>query len=332
MHLLQPIRALALVVLSAAVTAVSTAAVQTPGKAEPRQGQREKLDSKDAGERICGLRDEIERIRFEMGRPKSSPPILEVRNAVPREIYSQALTLFQKASQLDFELTGERISAPEKQTTGIDLGLVSTVLDTVLARLLHVQANLGILPRPGPRQSGPECDSVDLFGEIVQLGRQLDLMLDRRLGPADVFEEVTLAVGYAARLLSRFPQAVRIPRVPRLERGKTPVDVYQCLLSCLSRVQDLAQAAGIPMLEIHTRAVHLENVVPSDVYDVSTLLVSELSFFHSVAPATEMPNERYFPGRRFPSHVYQRAGLLEAQLVELQKWAAARQDWLYSKR
>ena len=67
---------------------------------------------------------------------------------------------------------------------------------------------------------------------------------------------------------------------------------------------------------------------PSDVYDISSLLVAELAFLHQQAGTLDAPRPAYYPGRKFPSDVYQRAGQLKSQLDELQGLVKTRPAWL----
>ena len=71
-----------------------------------------------------------------------------------------------------------------------------------------------------------------------------------------------------------------------------------------------------------------EGVTPSDVYDMATLLISELDYLWTHAENAVSPRPAYYPGRKLPSHVYQRAGLLERQLAELEKLVEATPSWL----
>ena len=66
---------------------------------------------------------------------------------------------------------------------------------------------------------------------------------------------------------------------------------------------------------------------PSDVYDMATLLVSDLAFIHAKIPNFETPEPIPYPGRTFPSHTYQQAGVLHAQLVELEKSMKDDPEW-----
>jgi hypothetical protein len=66
----------------------------------------------------------------------------------------------------------------------------------------------------------------------------------------------------------------------------------------------------------------------SDVYDMATLVVSELSYLWSQLEDAPPPRPAYYPGRKFPSHAYQRAGLLERQLAELSALVDSNPRWL----
>ena len=72
-------------------------------------------------------------------------------------------------------------------------------------------------------------------------------------------------------------------------------------------------------------------IQPSDVYDLATLLVSDLTYLYGrlkdVPPIPSVP----FPGRKFPSHVYQQAGTLLDHLRALEQQVRANPDWLQAQ-
>ena len=78
----------------------------------------------------------------------------------------------------------------------------------------------------------------------MQANRQLNLLLDERFAPSDVFQQVTLAVGYTAQLLKPYPGAELIPEEPVFDPGKTPGDVYRRLLGCFENLREIAAASG----------------------------------------------------------------------------------------
>lgn len=273
---------------------------------------------------------ELEHLRFVMGRPKNDQPELDVTNAAPREVFFQALTLFRKADRLSFEYTRQYGEEPEIPSENIETATVFNTVDAALERLRSVKQRLGISYRATPSSPAPSHTPTHVFREIVQANRQLNLLLDRQFSPADVYQQVTAAVGYASQVLAQFPEATRLPAVPKFIPGKQPTDVYQRLTVCLERVRRISEISGQNMLTLTVTEEQWAVATSSDVYDVASLLVSELAFLHSQLPNAKMPRRVVHPGRRFPSHVYQRAGLLERQLMELEHCVTAQPDWLQS--
>ena len=202
------------------------------------------------------------------------------------------------------------------------------VVDAVLKRLELVKADLGITKEANVVDADTSKALSDVFSLIVQANRQLNLLLDRRFAPSDVYQQVTLAISCASLLLAHFPDVKRIPLEPEYVGGKRPRDVFQRLLTCFEMVTQLADVSGVKVLHLESGAIKLDDVTPSDVYDVASLLVSELAQIHVLMDSDQEPVPPYEPGRMFPSHVFQRAGILEAQLVEMNKRVRESPDWL----
>jgi hypothetical protein len=262
------------------------------------------------------VRDELELIRLEMGKPQDTRREIGVANAEPREVFFQALTLFHKANRLSFELTRERAELPEKPIGAIRLAHVRDVLEAVLERLRRVKGVLGSFEQSRKRARDPAKTHSDVFRSIVQANRQVNLLLNEPYAPSDTFQQVTLAVGYAAQLRAQFA-GTRMPETPAFERRKRPADVAQ--------VRAVMQHSGLNAL---TLDLHPDTVTSSDVYDIASLIVSELSFLHSHLNGVLAPPDAYYPGRKFPADVYQRAGLLEALLIDLQALVETSPSWL----
>ncbi len=277
--------------------------------------------------RVAETRAEIELIRFEMGRPRHARPEIAVSGIAPREVFFQVLTLFEKANRLGFEQTRTRAERPLEPSTDPTPADVLRVVDAALSRLRAVKADLGIVSNVSVPPVDPSKRPVDVFKSIVQANRQLSLLLVRRFSPSDVYEQVTVAIGYAARLRSLFP-GNRVPPAPAREAGKRPQDVYRLLIDCLNTVKLIAATSGLSIATLEASEEEIGAARPSDVYDISSLLVAELAFLHQQPGALDAPRPAYYPGRKFPSDVYQRAGQLKIQLDELQVLAKTRPDWL----
>jgi hypothetical protein len=120
-------------------------------------------------------------------------------------------------------------------------------------------------------------------------------------------------------LLAAYPQAQRIPDDPPFEPGKQPVDVYLQLNKCMGLISSLYTVVGLPTLVIERGDIDSQSIYPGDVYDLACLAVARLDNLHHQLGRTAIPRAILFPGRRFPSDVFQRAGLLEKQLLTLKE-------------
>lgn len=307
----------------------------TPRPVSGRLLTVEKITAADVLARVELLRDDLELIRFEMGQPKDQRTEIIVTEVIPRQVIFQAMTLFRKANQLHFELTGG--SGSELRTNlprGVRPLHVWLVVDVAYRRILVVKRKLGITKPSEEKRQDPSITPTEVFRAIVQANRQLDLLLKQRPSTRDVFHQVTLATHFAARLLEQFPGATLMPPTPDFEHGKRPVDVYSRLVECYARIRAIAERSGIRALklEMPKSDAGVDNptqISPSDVYDIAILVVSELAYLHAQLNYTEPPTQAYDPGLKVPAHVYQRAGVLLLQLTELEKLAATRPTWLY---
>ena len=274
------------------------------------------------------IQSELELVRVEMGKPKNTQPRIALKNAAPREVYFQAQALFRKANRLSFEQTRERATEPLAPKGLIAPADVLDVVQAALSRVRHVKNRLMVKESIKEVEHDSKSTFTAIYRAIVDASRQVNLMLDRRFSPSDVFQEVTLAVGYSARLLSRFPESTRLPNAPPFERGKQPRDVYRRLTSCFQSIQTIASRSGLDVLSLETSEIDLEHVSPSDVYDIAALVVSELDYLHSRFEGLEPPRKVFYPGRKFPAHVYQRVGILEKQLEDLRRLVVESPNWM----
>jgi hypothetical protein len=279
--------------------------------------------------RVLFARKEIEAIRLEMGEPRSESSGIAVTNAGTREVFFAAQNMFEKANRLSFEQVRETAPPPGTPVGEILPFDISVVITATLMRLRAVKAKLGISePTTEPQTIGMKTPS-EVFVAVNEANRQLDLLLDQRVGPSDVFQKVTLAIGYAARLLARFPGQSRIPEAPPFERQKFPADVYRRLLACFDTVRSVMKDSGLDTLELHTvDGGGYGWVTTDDTYELASLIVADLSYLHSQIPAVRPPHNVYYPGRKVQAHVYQRAGILEAQLHNLQRLVTRDRRWL----
>jgi hypothetical protein len=287
------------------------------------EGSGRTIAPRDVFAHVELLQSEVEALRNYMGKPRNQQQDLLVSKAAPREVYFQALTLFDKADRLCFEQTRQRARPPrapagDAQPADV-LHVVSAALDRVREVKQHYELDVaGVAAQPTDDKS-----PNDVFRVIVQTNRQLNLLLDERFSPSDVFQHVTHGIGYAARLLEQFPNAEIFPSEPEFEPGKTPADVYRRLLTCFDKVRALAATYDEDVLELRVDEALINEAEPSDVYDIASLVVAELAHLHSQVDNANPPRKVYFAGRKLPADVWQRVGVLERQLDELVQHASS---------
>lgn len=278
--------------------------------------------------RVRLLSDEIEAIRRIMGKPKTSVHGIIIEGAQPREVLYQVKTLYRKANLLAFENTRTSYNPPVTAPTVIRPMHVWKVLDASLRRVLHVKHQFGIVADVVEIQAPETTVPSDVFLSILETNRQLNSLLTKEFAPANVFQQVTVAVHHASRLLEQFDQSVATIEAPDFEEAKTPAQVYDRLLSCFHIIRRIGESSGVEVLNLTLTDGGIGNISPSDVYDIASLNVAELAFMHSRIPEAEAPERAYFPGFKFPSHVFQRAELLRRELETLERLAAANRNWM----
>ncbi len=287
------------------------------------------ITARDVLARTTVILDDIEAIRVDMGKPKERRPLGIAHGMAPHEAYFQALTLYLKADRLALELTGSTgMLPPMAKPLEVQVRHVGDVVAAAHQRLLTVKRELGLTTDGSSETINPQATLTEVGYAIVRANRQLNLLLERRFTPSDAYQQVTVAIGYADALLSRFPRGSPVPTAPPFERGKTPGDVFDRLLKCYQRLQAVAKLSNIEVLHFDSIATSPADVLPSDVYDLATLLVSDLAYFHAHGSVHPQPAPVPYHGRKFPSHVYQQAGILDAQLTLLESLAQKDPAWL----
>ena len=270
----------------------------------------------DVYREVQSVARDIEHLRLYMGRPANTQAPIDVSSVAPREVIYQANTLCEKVNRLGFETIreiAEKPVVPDRQITPADVLRMVRFAHGQVRRIAEELDLELVPPEPGPTESRTP---TDVYKAIVQLNRQINLLLDKRFAPSDVFEELSLAIAHAANLRSRWP-GERIPPAPDWEFGKRPTDVMKRLVQCSELVRSIAEAEGLQVLQFSLDESSLEAVSPSDVYDVAALLVAEMAYLDRMLVDTKAVRKARYPGRKVPSDVYQRAGILLQQLKEI---------------
>ena len=134
--------------------------IKTPPPISGRSLTKEKILPADVLARAQLLRNELELIRFEMGKPKNHQPEIPVTKAAPREVFFQGITLFRKTNRLSFELTRTRGKEPITPSgSTLRPYHVWVGVDWALKRVLVAKRKLEITGRckeePQPKSTTP---------------------------------------------------------------------------------------------------------------------------------------------------------------------------------
>jgi hypothetical protein len=306
-----------------------TDAIQTPSPVSGHEVSIQSITPADVFARVQLVRKELDDIRFEMGRPKSRDVGLLVEEASPHEVFFQAKTLDQKVARLASELTEHTDPLGENDGPGdIHPFHVWKVVDTSLRRILSLKQELGLTFTNNESLPDQNTTPTQVFFVIGLANKQLNLLLLHQFSPKDAAEQVSLGMGYTTNLLRNFSPGTTSASLPSLERGRLPWDNYSRLIDCYVVLGNIARASHIKMLKLATQNLDRPDIQPNDVYDLATLIISELAYLHAHLPDALPPEQTDLHGPILPSHVYQQAGGLLAQLLALKKQVEANPTWL----
>ncbi len=311
--------ALALVVFAMGVEPVAADGASTPPPASGRRlSDPTSILPADTLARVELIRANVELLRVFMGKPVAPAALLRVEGAQPPEVYSQARTLQLAANRLAFEQVRVVRSESVRLEQIARPADVFSVVDAALASILLVKQDLRIETAVAEQMRPESTTPSEVFNAIVAAGSEIDQLLERRTSPSDVFQLVTAAVYTAASLHAIIPNGPPLPDEPPFEPGKSPSDVYHRMLRCYAQVRELAtSSAGMETLRFEVDPEGINAVTPNDVEDLAALILEHMDAIHRAFPNASSKNRAYYPGRRFPAHTYQRAGLLEQILDDL---------------
>ena len=267
--------------------------------------------------RVELVRANVELLRQYMGKPRPPAALLRVEGAQPREVYSQALNLQLRANRLAFEQVRVVRSEPVPLQGLARPADVFGVVDAALAAVLLVKRHLGIDAAVAEEIRPESTTPSEVFNATITAGSEINHLLAQRTSPSDVFQLVTGAVLSAATLHATVPHGPSLPSEPPFEPNKMPSDVYLRIQGCFALIREVADSVGVEMLRFGVTDESANRVTPNDVGDLAALVVEELNHLHREFPDARAPTRAYYPGKRFPAHVFQRAGLLERILLDL---------------
>lgn len=306
-----------------------TSAAATP-EAPPKPGARTEITVSMVYLRVLEILHLADELRQELGRPQARRQQLVISHPSAREFDNQATSLFDKVNRLSQEQLGERADAPTPAAGRAARSDIYRMLGASVERLRAVADKFSVPPSDLSRL--PPISNVTpehVFDGMAFASRQVDLLLEHRIAPSAVYQQVTLALGYTSRLLETL-HGPSLPPAPRYQSRRTPGDVFLRLLDCLERVQEIYLGSGLEVLDLKIPNVDTAAIEPGEVYDLASLLVVELRYLHSRHSSVSPPLPAFFPGVKVPADVFQRAGQLENGLDMLLRQVESDPNWLHN--
>ncbi len=280
----------------------------------------ETINPADVLSRVNLATKQLEQIRTALNLPLANQLNIEVSEAQPREVYFQALAFYGRVNRFTFERLSVFNEEPNITfATGKALKPyhVWQITDRASIQLSAISNNLSIADTLKEQEVAKTTSPSDVFMALLQINRQLDVMLEQPYSPNDVYQQVTLGVHYMAKILSSYSVISRIPEAPEFNINKKPSDVWLLLADSFNLLRDVAQNYGEKTLLIKADNNVFDTIRPGDVYQYAALLVSELAYLHTlrdkideVVPTVEVTD-------KLPADVYQRVGVLHKQLLQL---------------
>jgi hypothetical protein len=274
-------------------------------------------------QRVEQLIDQLSRY---MGVQEPDPLHISITNASPHDVYFQARTLIIKANRLSFELIREQNAPPILPGGTIRPAEVKTMITKAGLAISDISREFKILKTYRPQKPQKGITPSDVLKAIMTGNRHLNALLEKRFAAEEVYQVVTLAISYASNLLAEHSGAVRIPKKPGYIANKRPLDVYYRLYKCLQLIIQIYKIETFDILEIDISSIQEKNIIPSDVFDMASLVVARLDYLYKKKHILRVTREAYFPGRKFPSDVYQQTAILEQQLTALLSYEKRKQQ------
>lgn len=273
------------------------------------------------------IKSELEILRLHLGKSINFQTNITTENANSREVFFQALTMFKKTERLLFERTAKHAPQPKIPSKEINDQDVYEMVVKTLDQIKKIKNYLEIKTKVNKPKLIRNVKSSTLFKEIININRSLNLLLDYSFSPSDVYGQVELANNYTLSLINFYDpnyQSANIDFAP----NKFPHQVLKKLVDSFAIIKSVYDQTGLDSITFEVNQELFKSATPSDVYDIASLVVSELNYLHRKAPRISPPKEVYYSGKKIPADVFKLASELYENLSYLNKLIKNNPSWL----
>ena len=294
------------------------ASITTPAPVSGRNLARpDSITAADALARLTLVRDNLELIRMHMGRYPAPEPLARADRASVVDAYYRGINLRRRLARLVYEQL--RVDAEWRVLPGNTVRPfeVFGLMDGALVQVLRVKQSLGIDQSIAEHVQQDQTTATDLFNALAETGALVNVLLDKKTEARDAFRIATLVAHMASQLHVALTRRL-MPHEPELVHNKTPEDVFAEVKACSELVTRLAETFDVSPLRLTIADPRSDRPVsPDDVMDLLVLMLAELNRIMDKAGVTREQRDHVAPGRKFPSHVYQRTLFIKALVREL---------------
>lgn len=263
-----------------------------------------------------------------MGKSIETRQLYLISETSNQAVYFQAKRLYQKILQLNFEITGilDRASdsSPRKKITSDDIYKQIIKITNILEK---IKAYLKIKTKKLNHQPQKRNSLPDIFYELVYLNQTTNYLLERETQPSDVYQTLTLAIYYAGEILKNMPGVSPVANEDSMVLNKTPKDVFWRLAYILRKI-------NIVLTQLKINTIHIsqikpkESIRPNDVQELAALIAADLVSICEEKGINYQNIKSYFPGKKYPSDVYQRSSILLKQIEKINHYLKSHPQWL----
>ena len=273
------------------------------------------IKASDVLARLLLVHENFEVIRLYMGRPAPTKPLFRAEGVSNVEMFFLGTTLKEQALRLRFELmrTEEHSHAHPPDTP--TLNELFLVLDETLVIAMQIQKHLDVKSNVSERVQPESVTITDVANQVFRTGTLLRQMLNSTNSGSDAFLAVTMGVNQLMALHRKYTKKL-MPDEPLFVPNKTPDDVFSVLMESYKKIHNLWKPKGqvgmFKLIRQSDRSVGLD-----DVSELATLLAAQVRRLLMLLKVKRQLDHKGFFGRKFPSHIHQRAALMNAIVGEL---------------
>lgn len=295
--------------------------LNVPPPISGREANSSELTPSDVYSRITLIEKEIEIIRQYMGKDNIAEINYPIKDVVPRQVFFQVKTITRGVKELYAEVSDNlspnvryAISTDEIVTPSVVWKQANEALKNIylIKKKMNIYEIVQEVTVTGKKPT-------DVFRKVINVNRKINNLLLKKISPRDVYQQVSQSINVTVALLSEFNRTSRIIKIPEYQTKKTPKEVFEELLQCYRVIGEISEHLNIKIGRIDYLEFESIKKKPNDVYDLASLILSEVEFIRIQKKNSKYVLRAPMPTYKLPSDVFQRASLLRAQLNLLLK-------------